>query len=117
MYEFNVLPVQFILIPIFGSPKIITVEDICIIRLISILLLKLLVQLDLLPLQFDFDSASPPEQAWRRKLNGHANILKEFSVTFVEAIKMVSDVFSTFVCGCAGYHVSSISSIMVLYFE
>ncbi|XP_023000039.1 non-lysosomal glucosylceramidase [Cucurbita maxima] len=38
---------------------------------------------------FDFDSASPPEQAWRRKLNGHANLLKEFSVTFVEAIKMV----------------------------
>ncbi|XP_059445105.1 uncharacterized protein LOC132176955 [Corylus avellana] len=38
---------------------------------------------------FDFDSAAPPEQAWRRKLNSHANILKEFSVTFMEAIKMV----------------------------
>ncbi|KAJ4722956.1 Non-lysosomal glucosylceramidase [Melia azedarach] len=37
----------------------------------------------------DFDSAAPPEQAWRRRLNSHANILKEFSVTFVEAIKMV----------------------------
>lgn len=40
-------------------------------------------------LQLDFDSAAPPEQAWRRRLNSHANILKEFSVTFVEAIKMV----------------------------
>ncbi|KAE8039396.1 hypothetical protein FH972_011813 [Carpinus fangiana] len=38
---------------------------------------------------FDFDSAAPPEQAWRRKLDSHANILKEFSVTFMEAIKMV----------------------------
>ncbi|KAL6184949.1 hypothetical protein ACLB2K_041084 [Fragaria x ananassa] len=38
---------------------------------------------------FDFDSAAPPEQAWRRKLNSHANILKEFSITFREAIKMV----------------------------
>lgn len=37
----------------------------------------------------DFDSASPPEQAWRRNLNSHASILKEFSVTFVEAIKMI----------------------------
>ncbi|KAI4338294.1 hypothetical protein L6164_016636 [Bauhinia variegata] len=37
----------------------------------------------------DFDSASPPEQAWRRRLNSHANILKEFSVTFMEAIKMI----------------------------
>ncbi|KAG7013440.1 Non-lysosomal glucosylceramidase [Cucurbita argyrosperma subsp. argyrosperma] len=37
----------------------------------------------------DSDSALPPEQAWRRKLNGHANILKEFSITFSEAIKMV----------------------------
>ncbi|XP_052189296.1 uncharacterized protein LOC127799362 [Diospyros lotus] len=37
----------------------------------------------------DFDSASPPEQAWRRKLNSHATILKEFSVTFTEAIKMM----------------------------
>ncbi|KAL5542560.1 hypothetical protein UlMin_010270, partial [Ulmus minor] len=38
---------------------------------------------------FDFDSAAPPEQAWRRRLNSHANLLKEFSVTFTEAIKMV----------------------------
>ncbi|XP_011073769.1 non-lysosomal glucosylceramidase [Sesamum indicum] len=38
---------------------------------------------------FDFDSEAPPEQAWRRKLNSHASILKEFSVTFTEAIKMV----------------------------
>lgn len=41
-------------------------------------------------LQLDFDSAAPPEQAWRRRLNSHANILKEFSVTFMEAIKMAS---------------------------
>ncbi|KAK4854726.1 hypothetical protein QYF36_000564 [Acer negundo] len=40
-------------------------------------------------LLFDFDSAAPPEQAWRRRLNSHANILKEFSVTFMEAIRMV----------------------------
>ena len=39
-------------------------------------------------LKLDFDSAAPPEQAWRRKLNSHAGILKEFSVTFMEAIKM-----------------------------
>ncbi|XVF38038.1 hypothetical protein REPUB_Repub20aG0063300 [Reevesia pubescens] len=38
---------------------------------------------------FDFDSAAPPKQAWRRRLNSHANILKEFSVTFKEAIMMV----------------------------
>ncbi|PSR84748.1 Non-lysosomal glucosylceramidase [Actinidia chinensis var. chinensis] len=37
----------------------------------------------------DFDSAAPPEQAWRRKLNSHATILKEFSVTFMEAIKLL----------------------------
>ncbi|CAL0321180.1 unnamed protein product [Lupinus luteus] len=37
----------------------------------------------------DFDDAAPPEQAWRRRLNSHANLLKEFSVTFMEAIKMV----------------------------
>ncbi|CAO2829645.1 unnamed protein product [Amaranthus hypochondriacus] len=37
----------------------------------------------------DYDSAAPPRQAWRRRLNSHANILKEFSVTFMEAIKMV----------------------------
>ncbi|KAK4341575.1 hypothetical protein RND71_040076 [Anisodus tanguticus] len=38
---------------------------------------------------FDSDSAAPPSQAWRRKLNSHASKLKEFSVTFTEAIKMV----------------------------
>ncbi|KAI5347600.1 hypothetical protein L3X38_000487 [Prunus dulcis] len=38
---------------------------------------------------FDFDSAAPPEHAWRRKLNSNANLLREFSVTFREAIKMV----------------------------
>ncbi|KAK6781205.1 hypothetical protein RDI58_023389 [Solanum bulbocastanum] len=38
---------------------------------------------------FDFDSAAPPSQAWRRKLNSRASKLKEFSVTFTEAIKMV----------------------------
>ncbi|PIA35995.1 hypothetical protein AQUCO_03400116v1 [Aquilegia coerulea] len=37
----------------------------------------------------DFDSAAPPEQAWRRRLNSHANLLKEFSVTFMEAMKML----------------------------
>lgn len=44
-------------------------------------------------LQFDLDSAAPPEQAWRRRLNSHANLLKEFRVTFTEAIKMVSDFY------------------------
>ncbi|KAL5702706.1 glucosylceramidase [Ranunculus cassubicifolius] len=39
--------------------------------------------------RLDFDSAAPPEQAWRRRLNSHANILKEFSVTFMEALKMM----------------------------
>nr|XP_010920344.1 LOW QUALITY PROTEIN: non-lysosomal glucosylceramidase-like [Elaeis guineensis] len=37
----------------------------------------------------DFDGGAPPEQAWRRRLNSHANILKEFSVTFMEAIRMM----------------------------
>lgn len=41
-------------------------------------------------LQLDFDSAIPPEQAWRRKLDSNASILKEFSITFMEAIKMVT---------------------------
>ncbi|GJS77586.1 non-lysosomal glucosylceramidase-like protein isoform X1 [Tanacetum coccineum] len=36
----------------------------------------------------DFDGGAPPEQAWRRKLNTHASILKEFSITFMEALKM-----------------------------
>uniref|UniRef100_A0A0D6QSI8 Non-lysosomal glucosylceramidase n=1 Tax=Araucaria cunninghamii TaxID=56994 RepID=A0A0D6QSI8_ARACU len=35
------------------------------------------------------DHGAPPQQAWRRRLNSHANILKEFSVTFMEAMKMV----------------------------
>ncbi|KAF3635333.1 hypothetical protein FXO38_24685 [Capsicum annuum] len=39
-------------------------------------------------IQFDFDSIAQPSQAWRRKLNNHASKLKEFSVTFREAIKM-----------------------------
>ncbi|KAG6521629.1 hypothetical protein ZIOFF_018754 [Zingiber officinale] len=37
----------------------------------------------------DFDGGAPPEHAWRRRLNSHANRLKEFSVTFMEAIKML----------------------------
>lgn len=38
---------------------------------------------------FDIDGAAPPEQALRRKLNSRASILKEFSVTFKEAIQMI----------------------------
>ncbi|VAH04230.1 unnamed protein product [Triticum turgidum subsp. durum] len=38
----------------------------------------------------DLDGGSPPEQAWRRRLNSHANLLKEFSVTFMEAMKMMT---------------------------
>ncbi|XP_078173387.1 uncharacterized protein LOC144567189 isoform X2 [Carex rostrata] len=38
----------------------------------------------------DFDCGAPPEQAWRRRLNSHANLLKEFTVTFKEAIRMMS---------------------------
>ncbi|KAL6523824.1 hypothetical protein OROHE_016362 [Orobanche hederae] len=37
----------------------------------------------------DLESAAPPEQALRRKLNSHASLLKEFSITFTEAIKMM----------------------------
>lgn len=37
----------------------------------------------------DFDDGSPPEHAWRRKLSSHANRLKEFNVTFREAIRMM----------------------------
>ncbi|KVI08274.1 Beta-glucosidase, GBA2 type [Cynara cardunculus var. scolymus] len=37
----------------------------------------------------DFDSGAPPQHAWRRKLNSQAGILKEFSVTFMEALKMM----------------------------
>ncbi|XP_051118072.1 uncharacterized protein LOC127242544 isoform X2 [Andrographis paniculata] len=36
------------------------------------------------------DNAAPPEYAWRRKLNSDASVLKEFSITFTEAIKMVT---------------------------
>ncbi|GAB2266452.1 hypothetical protein Dimus_001460 [Dionaea muscipula] len=39
--------------------------------------------------QLNDDSAAPPQHSWRRRLNSHANILKEFSVTFMEAAKMV----------------------------
>lgn len=38
----------------------------------------------------DFDGGAPPRQAWRRRLNSHANKLKEFSVTFMEAMKMMT---------------------------
>lgn len=38
---------------------------------------------------FEADPGAPPAQAWRRKLNGHANLLREFSVTFMEAFRMV----------------------------
>ncbi|CAL9757997.1 unnamed protein product [Musa acuminata subsp. burmannicoides] len=37
----------------------------------------------------DFDGGAPPDHAWRRRLNSHANRLKEFSVTFMEAIRMM----------------------------
>ncbi|WOK98959.1 non-lysosomal glucosylceramidase [Canna indica] len=37
----------------------------------------------------DFDGCAPPEQAWRRRLNCHANRLKEFNVTFMEAFRML----------------------------
>uniref|UniRef100_A0A1D1YKB4 Non-lysosomal glucosylceramidase n=1 Tax=Anthurium amnicola TaxID=1678845 RepID=A0A1D1YKB4_9ARAE len=37
----------------------------------------------------DFDGAAPPEKAWRRRLNSQANLLKEFSVTFTEAVRMI----------------------------
>ncbi|XP_015695224.1 non-lysosomal glucosylceramidase-like isoform X2 [Oryza brachyantha] len=37
----------------------------------------------------DFDDGSPPEYAWRRKISSQANRLKEFNVTFREAIKMM----------------------------
>jgi hypothetical protein len=38
---------------------------------------------------FEADPGAPPAQAWRRKLNGHANLLREFSVTFMEAFRML----------------------------
>lgn len=39
--------------------------------------------------QLESDPGAPPKKAWRRKLNCTAGFLKEFSVTFMEAIKMV----------------------------
>ncbi|KAJ4805671.1 Non-lysosomal glucosylceramidase [Rhynchospora pubera] len=38
----------------------------------------------------DFDGGAPPSEAWRRRLDSHANKLKEFTVTFMEAMKMMS---------------------------
>lgn len=40
--------------------------------------------------QLDHDPGAPPHQAWRRKLNSHANLLTEFRVTFMEAVRMVN---------------------------
>lgn len=39
--------------------------------------------------QLEDDPGAPPDQAWRRKINSHADILKEFRVTFMEGLKMV----------------------------
>eukprot|EP00897_Mesotaenium_endlicherianum_P001001 jgi/Mesen1/10901/ME000095S10238 len=39
--------------------------------------------------QLDKESGAPLSPAWKRKLNDHANPLKEFSVTFVEAMRMM----------------------------
>jgi hypothetical protein len=50
--------------------------------------------------QLDFDGGAPPSQAWRRRLNSHANKLKEFSVTFMEAIKMVHAGYICIFCSC-----------------
>lgn len=35
------------------------------------------------------DAGAPPHQAWRRKLDSHANFLKEFTLTFMETFKMM----------------------------
>ncbi|KAI5068564.1 hypothetical protein GOP47_0016909 [Adiantum capillus-veneris] len=35
------------------------------------------------------DAGAPPPQAWRRKLDSHANFLKEFTLTFKETFKMI----------------------------
>lgn len=40
--------------------------------------------------QLDHNPGAPPHQAWRRKLNSHANLLTEFRVTFMEAVRMVN---------------------------
>lgn len=39
--------------------------------------------------QKDDGPGAPPPLSWKRKLNGDANSLKEFRVTFVEAVRMV----------------------------
>ncbi|KAJ7567463.1 hypothetical protein O6H91_02G149200 [Diphasiastrum complanatum] len=39
--------------------------------------------------QLEEDPGAPPPLAWRRKLNCNANLLKEFSVTFYEAMKLL----------------------------
>jgi len=39
--------------------------------------------------QLDHDPGAPSQQAWRRKLNSHADFLTEFRVTFMEAVRMV----------------------------
>lgn len=44
--------------------------------------------------QLEDGPGAPPELAWRRKLNGNADILKEFRVTFMEGLKMVLPPFS-----------------------
>ena len=43
--------------------------------------------------QLDHDPGAPCEQAWRRKLNGSADFLTEFRVTFMEALKMAITLF------------------------
>lgn len=40
--------------------------------------------------QLDHDPGAPSQQAWRRKLNSHADFLTEFRVTFMEAVRMVN---------------------------
>ncbi|KAH7445901.1 hypothetical protein KP509_01G027700 [Ceratopteris richardii] len=35
------------------------------------------------------DAGSPPSHAWRRKLDSHANFLKEFTLTFMETFRMI----------------------------
>lgn len=39
--------------------------------------------------QLESDPGAPPKIGWRRKLNCSAGFLKEFRVTFKEAMKMV----------------------------
>lgn len=61
-------------------------------------------------MQLDFDGGAPPNQAWRRRLNSHANKLKEFSVTFMEAMKMV---YAGNLCISCSY--SHILYVLVVY--